>query len=62
MGRSVLLGLCAFVRQLNVSTTHKRLNRITRSLILRPQIERESPAELKHINKRRKRNQLGFPQ
>lgn len=29
--------------------------------ILRPQIERDPPAELKHINKRRKRNQQGFP-
>ena len=30
-------------------------------IFLRPQIERDPPAELKHINKRRKRNQQGFP-
>ena len=30
-------------------------------IYLRPQIERDPPAELKHINKRRKRNQQGFP-
>ena len=32
-----------------------------RFFYLRPQIERDPPAELKHINKRRKRNQQGFP-
>ena len=60
-GKGIGLGDCVVAVPTSVL-----LRRVWASLLLirdslRPQIERDLPAELKHINKRRKRNQPGFP-